>query len=322
MSLLDKSIADAKLLREAALKEAEKTLTEKHRLKIAEAVAKLLESEENDEEVEEMLGSTDETKPDVSLLEGEVEDKMSDAQTGDDEVVELDLQKLEEMVKEALDKFESSEILQEFDTHEEVADSLQEETSMSSSPVEGAPVEDETLQESEENPETSKEELEHLFLEEETTKDCGCALNEECSHYSDLVKENEELEEAKLQLETKLMRYSKALQEARQHISRHLLENAKLTYQNKILIDETLSEPQKRSLVESIGKATSVEKAKMIFEIRPVAGNKPKSLHESVGINGKMRSSMVLTESKKKTEDIDPAFARMQQLAGIVKKEN
>jgi len=29
-----------------------------------------------------------------------------------------------------------------------------------------------------------------------------------------------------------------------------------------------------------------------------------------------------LTESKKKTEDIDPAFARMQQLAGIVKKEN
>lgn len=319
MSLLDKSIADAKLLREAALKEAEKTLTEKHKLKIAEAVAKLLESE--DEELDALTGVGEEENPDTSLLEGEVKNKLPHAQTGDDDVVELDLQKLEEMVKEALEKFDSSEMLQEFDTHEEVAETLQEETSMSSGAAEGFPVDETQLQESEENPETSKEELEQLFLEEEK-KECGCALSEECTHYSDVVQENEQLQEKVVQLENKLSRYSRALQEAKQHISRHLLENAKLTYQNKILFDETLSEPQKRSLVESIGKATSVEKAKMIFEIRPVAGNKPKSLHESVGINGKMRSSMVLTESKKKTEDIDPTFARMQHLAGIVKKEN
>jgi len=97
------------------------------------------------------------------------------------------------------------------------------------------------------------------------------------------------------------------------------VRNAHLHYTNRTLISDSLNERQKDKIVEAIGKAGTVEEAKIIFETlqSAVAGirsiqDTPKSLDEAIN----KRSSAFLPRKEEKQSD--PSFTdRMQRLAGI-----
>jgi hypothetical protein len=319
-SMLQKSILDAKMLQEAAFEEAKKIVAEKYRKQLAESIDKMLEADIPEDPMNDMSLPPEEegdaafsdvdpmaTGPlptgDVSSTAGS--GVLPGSHEEGDEQITMNLEMLAEMIRQELDEMEGSdkEIIESLDTHEEVATEIEE--SMASGAVAG--------------PGATEETNEPLFEGEQGCKDCGCALDEECSHYSDLKEEVETLEE-KLNSSEKSRRVAiAALNEAKTALKAQLLENTKLVYQNKTLLDESLSEPQRRSLVESISKADSVEKAKTIYEMRSVAGRqKPKSLHENL-LSGRSNVS-VLQEAKKREPEVDPAFDKMRFLAGIGKK--
>lgn len=318
-SMLQKSVLDAKMLQEAALEEAKKYFAEKYRRQLSESIDKMLEADPDEDPLADMSlpmdsegeGSFEDTDP-VSDSPLPTSDDSSTVGSGvlpkshesGDEKIELNLEMLAEMIRKELDEMEGdeSEILESLDTHEEVATEIEE--SMGSGAVAGP---------------GNAESDDDLLSEEKDCKDCGCNLDEECSHYSDLKEEVETLEERLRVSEKSRKTVLSALNEAKTALHRQLLENTKLIYQNKTLLDESLSEPQRRSLVESISKADSVEKAKTIYEMRSVAGRqKPKSLHENL-LSGRSNVS-VLQETKKREPEVDPAFAKMAILAGLGKK--
>ncbi len=321
-SMLQKSVLDAKMLQEAALEEAKKYFAEKYRRQLSESIDKMLESDPPGDmtdplsDLEDMsadMPSGDESLEDPSALEtdplsageapvGDGEfplPKSHENASGEDESVELDLEMLAEMIRKELSDLEESEQEQIDET-------------MSSGAVSGPGGSDlseevEVLEEAEESE------------DEDDCKECGCPLNEKCDHYSELKEEVETLAEMFNSSESARKKVMSALNEAKIALKAQLLENTKLIYQNKTLLDESLSEPQRRSLVESISRADSVEKAKTIYEMRSVAGRqKPKSLHENL-LSGRSNVS-VLQEAKKREPEVDPTFEKMRFLAGIGKK--
>ena len=107
------------------------------------------------------------------------------------------------------------------------------------------------------------------------------------------------------------------------------LTNAKLLYQNKALVSDSLNERQKQKLVEAISSADSIEEARVIFEtLQSTVGStsrkkQPKSLSEAV----QKPSSMIVTArtERKSRYKKDPTLERWKFLAGIDKnnkKEN
>jgi hypothetical protein len=83
-----------------------------------------------------------------------------------------------------------------------------------------------------------------------------------------------------------------------------------------------LNERQKTKIVETISKAQTIEKAKMIYEALQSAvegeiskREKPESLNEVVS----KPSSMVFSRRREKKSQSDHALTRMQRLAGIKK---
>lgn len=318
-SMLQKSVLDAKMLQEAALEEAKKYFAEKYRRQLSESIDKMLEADPDEDPLADMSLPTDgegdgsfedidptSTDPlptsDSSSTDGAF--PMPKSHESGDEKIELNLEMLAEMIRKELDEMEGdeSEILENLDTHEEVATEIEE--SMGAGAVAGP---------------GNTEQDDDLLSEEKGCKDCGCELDEDCSHYSDLKEEVETLEERLRTSEKSRKTVLSALNAAKTALRSQLLENTKLIYQNKTLLDESLSEPQRRSLVESISKADSVEKAKTIYEMRSVAGRqKPKSLHENL-LSGRSNVS-VLQETKKRESEVDPAFAKMAILAGLGKK--
>jgi hypothetical protein len=98
------------------------------------------------------------------------------------------------------------------------------------------------------------------------------------------------------------------------------LSNARLLYTNRVLNSTSLNERQKTRIVESISNADSVEEAKVIYEtLQSAVGDKtkssPQSLREAVE-----RPSSTLPR-RRKTNAQNSHFSRMRALAGI-KGEN
>ena len=102
------------------------------------------------------------------------------------------------------------------------------------------------------------------------------------------------------------------------------LMNAKLIYQNKALISDSLNERQKNKLAEAISSAETIEEAKVIFEtLQSTVGStsrnsQPKSLSEAV----EKTSSMILSSRKENSveQKRDPTLSRWKFLAGIEKQ--
>ena len=113
-SMLEQAIIDADQLKETAKQTAEEAVVEKYQDEIKEAIEKILEQDELAEEDSEAT----ESKEVQDLVE-----ELPSAQMGDmDEVVEIDLNKLEEMMAEEMEEgeLEAADMLEREEVAEEI----------------------------------------------------------------------------------------------------------------------------------------------------------------------------------------------------------
>ena len=323
-TLLEQAIVDAEALKEAAIKNAEAAIIEKYSSEVRDAVNSLLEQEDTLEEEEES-----------SVME-EVPYAVEE---GDEPImVRLDLEALERALSEEEEPVEES--------HEDLADTLEEE-------IEEA-VQAEGAEELEEETDLDEEiELDEEILDaiaEELKVDLGipdqglggrstptdrnlegqkatlAALQDD-----ELAEEHEALQKAReeagmyLSESKELKQEVSNLQKTVLHLKGRLeevnLSNARLLYTNRVLNSTSLNERQKTRIVESISNADSVEEAKVIYEtLQSAVGEKtktstPQSLREAVE-----KTSPTLPRRRESTAQT-PHFDRMRALAGI-KGEN
>jgi len=282
-SMLEQAIIDAQALREAAIKSAEQAVIEKYSFNIKEAVEKLLEENEYEEEktIDEQISDADEKGKGYSFVENT---DLSDLEQND--LVEIDVKALfEEMIKEKKDESDDDETddddgnetveLDEslFEEELELSEELEEAIKFDYKPV---PV-GQTRAYGATN---AQKEEESLLI------DVMAAIEEENKKLEKknegLVRKNSELKESNLKLKSTVNGLAEKFEEIK-------LMNSKLFYTNKTLMDASLNERQKNNLVESINNAQSSEQAKIVYEtLKSTVGNvftkkQPESLSEAVG---------------------------------------
>lgn len=316
-TLLEQAIIDAEALREAAIKNAEAAIVEKYSSEVKDAIASLLEQEEDtlDEQPEEESAVMDDVPYGVQ------------EEADEPVMIRLDLEALER----ALDEDDAPAAEQ---SHEELAEDLDEE-------IEAAVGGEEELDE-----ELEIDEGVLAALAEELKVDVGIPdqglggrstpvardfEGQEATLASlkddELSEEHEAFAKAKEELDmyqeqlNKLKSRNKRLEETVLNLKEHLeetnLSNAKLLYTNRVLNSASLNERQKNKIVESISNADSVDEAKVIYEtLQSAVGtsktrNGPQSLREAVE-----KPSLTLP-GRREARAQNPQFNRMRALAGI-----
>lgn len=321
--MLDQAVIDAESLKVASFELAKKMINENYQIKIKEAVNKILEAGDDALDLGDLGGNPDLSSlpptPDDSPVNGSSDGEASlsapvsqdqpslesplagvpQSHEGDsDDVISLDLKMLEEMI-------------------------MKEMSDMSSGSVEGSVERDELCEEISEElstPETIDEETKNLFESNDEEDPEKKELEE---NLEKLGEENEELKESLSnkekeinKLKENLTKHKEAVEKLKKLAESRAVKIGQLFYSNKVLMDESLSEKQKRSLVESISKAESIDKAKTICELGITSTGTTKVAPKSLQENLNVRSTTVFPSSKKETE-IDPAFERVRFLAGI-----
>ena len=339
-SMLEQAIIDATALREAAIKSAEQAVVEKYSPEIKEAVEKLMEENDFEENktIDEQIVEADEKGEGYAFVENT---ELSDLEEND--LIDIDVKSLFEQVQQ--------EQLQE---EVEIADELlEEEVEITEDAIAGLVEEaiSELVVEEDQNTDDAAEELDEAMdfdfepvpvgqtraygatraqqAEQAMLMDVMLAVEEENAKLEkkneSLVKTNKELTESNQKLKETVQNIADKFEEIK-------LVNSKLFYTNKTLMDDSLNERQKGNLVESINNAQTSEQAKIVYEtLKSTVGNattnkQPESLSEAVG---KRSSTSLLLKARKSDEKQVVAesniFAdRMQILAGIknLKEEN
>ena len=340
-SMLEQAIIDADQLKETAKKTAEEAVVEKYQHEIKEAINKILEQDEPDLGLEEETDTTEMTIDEDGNLE--VIEGLPAAQTADmEEVVEIDLNKLEEMMAAELEEGEldAADMLQ----REQVAEELEALTEDD---------EEVDLEESDLLELTEEEDLEEeIELDEENLAAVIAEMlgdkTEELEENEEVVEESDEaeLEEEKVELqkETKLLnsknkrllkeqktlnnkarllqekldKYGTVITKLKTKLNESSLTNAKLLYQNRILNSVSLNERQKDKIVEAISNANSVEEAKLIFETLQSAVGSSKKKNMSKSLNEVVSRSSSAFIPRKEVKPSNDAFSeRMKRLAGL-----
>ena len=137
-----------------------------------------------------------------------------------------------------------------------------------------------------------------------------------------LQKENKTLGSIASKLEARIEKYNATLETLQEKLETTNVSNAKLLYINRALESASLNERQKEKLVESISKATTIQEAKIIFDtLQETITSSPAekrvgSLNEAVS----RRSTLLVSARKEQKQgSANPAFDRLQRLAGIKK---
>ena len=337
--MLEQAIADAKALKEAALKTAETTILEKYSKDIKSAVDQMLQEEEDlfgDLEGEEGLGLDTEEEPGLGAEPEAEEQVVADIPTafgpeaGGEEIVELDL---DDII--AIEKEEPSEPVD----REELADSvgvpeLEGEGEMPAN------------RDDEDEVEINEEELVNVF-KEMLTVDVPKEEVDEAKHKDELEEEENEpehplafndgqdeadrkIEELKVvvqnlkesleqQKETN-NNLKEVLLQAKDKLEEVNLSNARLYYTNCVLGDSSLNERQKKSFAETISDIQTVNEAKVVYEtlLKTVAAKTtksgPESLSEAVA---KTSSTIIGSQKREQAFEKDPTKSRWAKLAGL-----
>tara|TARA_Y100000034_G_scaffold64311_1_gene77763 strand:+ start:743 stop:1831 length:1089 start_codon:yes stop_codon:yes gene_type:complete len=357
-TMLEQAIVDASALREAALKSAEQVVINRFSPDIKEAVDSLLEVEDLEMDMAADLGAEDPMADPMAAAGGEwtsggpdapedADDAFGDHPGGIDE--QIPLAALEELMEDVdedtileieldnLDNDDPSLTIGTGPDHITPAGStndgdggtatLEEEDDVE---LEEADVQNlaESLDfdyEQVPNGSPNKMKTTNACHDTEMVAEIAAAIEE----YDD--EEKEKLKKENKQLKSQLKKYTdgnsklvEAVNQVKLKFKEVQLMNAKLLYTNKILVDDSLNERQKKEIVESIKKVSSLEQAKMVYEtLQSTAGSKsetrkgPKSLSEAA--QHKSMSSLLLRASKRSDEKQhdDPAKARWKELAGI-----
>ena len=317
-TLLEQAIVDAEALKEAAIKNAEAAIIEKYSSEVREAVSSLLEQEEEtlDEEEESAV----------------MEEVPYAVEEGDEPItVRLDLEALERALSEEEEAVEES--------HEDLADTLEEEIEEAVQ-AEGAEEEtdlDEEIELDEEILDAIAEELKVdvaipdqglggrstptdrnlegqkvtlAALKDDELAEEHAALQKAREETGMYVNQVNELKQEKSNLQKTILHLKERLEEVN-------LSNARLLYTNRVLNSTSLNERQKTKIVESISNADSVEEAKVIYETLQSAvgesrnSKSPQSLREAVE-----KPSPTLPRRRENNTQ-NPHFNRMRALAGI-----
>jgi len=315
-SMLEQAIIDATALREAAIKSAEQAVVEKYSSDIKEAVEKLMEENDFEENktVDEQIVEADEKGEGYAFVENT---ELSDLQ--DEEMIDIDVKSLFEQVqKESLE--EQVELDEElFEEQVDLAELLNDESDTTEELEESMDFDFEPVPVGQTRAygATRAQQAEQAML-----MDVMLAVEEENSK---LEKKNESLVKTNNTLTESNQKLKETVQNIADKFEEIKLVNSKLFYTNKTLMDDSLNERQKGNLVESINNAQSSEQAKIVYEtLKSTVGNantnkQPESLSEAVG---KRSSTSLLLKARKSDEkqvvNESNIFAdRMQILAGI-----
>ena len=340
-SMLEQAIIDATALREAAIKSAEQAVVEKYSTDIKEAVEKLMEENDFEENktVDEQIVEADDKGQGYAFVENT---ELSDL--AQEEMIDIDVKSLFEQVQneqlEEMVELEEDIFEEEMDGVEEVVTDTIETLDDLSNNVDDAAMTLDDLEEEIELSEELEESMKFDFdpvpvgqtraygatraqqAEQAMLMDVMLAVEEENSKLESknesLVKTNNKLKESNQKLKETVQNIADKFEEIK-------LVNSKLFYTNKTLMDDSLNERQKGNLVESINNAQSSEQAKIVYEtLKSTVGNantnkQPESLSEAVG---KRSSTSLLLKARKSDEkqvvNESNIFAdRMQILAGI-----
>jgi len=357
MSMLEQAIIDAKELREVAKANAEAEVLEKYSSRIKEAVDRLLEQEPEEEEdpildldpgmedtipedgVESDLPPSYQAQPSDAAEEAEqmIDDasatleqaqnvldqlaakiaKMGDEES-DEEIVTIDLDKLE-------DKVDAAAEIEEIPGEPETTSTLEEEIDISDEDLLSL-MEKLTVDLSGQKSGWAGRADSQIFFEQELelARMKSSELQEEQEAYKKAVQElteNKENLEKQLLEKNKLIKNTAVLVESLQNkLSESHLVNTKLFYSNKALIDSSLNERQRNKIVEAINRADTTNKVKDVFETlcesvstEPAKNAGPENLTEALKVR-----TLVARSTKKEKINESSEVLRMKKLAGIL----
>tara|TARA_R100001463_G_scaffold129285_1_gene188111 strand:- start:383 stop:1456 length:1074 start_codon:yes stop_codon:yes gene_type:complete len=299
----------------------------------AEAEVLDLDGEEEAGEIEDDLPMSYEAKPADEKEEAEqmiddVSDSIEQAQNvldqlavkvakmdeedGDEEMVTIDLDKLEDSEVEIEDGVgEPDAIAEEIDISEDDLLGLMEKLTVDTSAQKGG---------------WAGRPDSQIFFEQELelARMHSTELEEDNATFKKAVLE---LTESKNSLEKELteknnvIKNTAVLVESLQNkLSESHLVNTKLFYTNKALIDNSLNERQKSKIVETINRADTTDKVKAVFETlcetvssEPAKNAGPENLTEALKVR-----TLVARSAKKQTISESSDVLRMKRLAGIL----
>jgi len=344
-SLFEKAIADAKELKETALKNAEQLIIEKYSTELKEAVENLLEEEDEEESVEMDMEMSEE-EPEAPTGDDKLLDQVPDAATvalaqaleDDEEEIVIDFDELMSDMEATTPEEETEEIPADAESpidREELLD------------AEPAALEEEALEEDlEEALENLTEEDLNSLLEEvdvdiksmhpnngwagSTAGDraenaelvaIAAALDEEQEKTKELEEQNAMLNETVQKNNDTLAQAKQIIQEMKNKMNDINLLNARLFYTNKILESKELNTRQKDRIVESLANAKTIEETKLVYQTlkESVGSTKetaPKSLVETVN---RTRSLVLSAQKREEKKEAAPMYENWKKLAGINK---
>ena len=326
-------------MKEAALKTAESSIVEKYSNEIKKTMNALLEQTEEaaptglEGEVD-VLGAPEEAaeeeNPDVPRADLDESD-LSNASK--DQVVDIDLTKLAEELKQELDEDDDNveeqeleekrrhkdrleghptgpnreRLEEEIDIEEELLNDILEKLSID---VKNVP----TGQAGGASNETMDKEREDIALAQEAAEELE--EEQEDDGKKELEEEVKTLQEKNKKFSNQNKKFKNMILQLKEKLGEVNLSNAKLLYTNRILDSVSLNERQKKKIVEALSNADSVEEAKVVYEtLQSAVGSTkkraPKSLSEVV-----QRSSTTLPRKKEENKS-NPFNDRWKTLAGI-----
>ena len=353
--MLEQAIIDADALKEAALKNAETAILEKYSGEIKTALNRLLEQPllpgepggpppEGEEEEDPLAGGEDlmgdplaggedlgmaeaeepvkDEFPGLNMAHTDGTDICIDGCSDEEELVEIDLDKLAEALNlkdKELTEDEEAEELEEAEEVEELEESEEDEIDLTEEDL--ASIFEKLKVDVKKVPSGQPGGASNETLDEEGE---DIALAEDEAEELEEDEEKDELKESvrKLQKDKKLLlkrnkEYKNMLMQLKETLDEVNLSNARLLYTNRVMGSPSLNEQQKNKIVEALSKADSVEEAKVIYDtLQSAVGSArkraPKSLSEVV----KKNSSTILS-SRKEEGQYNSVSNRWKALAGI-----
>ena len=349
-TLLEQAIIDATALKEAALKSAENSILEKYAPEVRNAVATLLEQE--DEFLDDTeAGAEEEVEGDISL--GATEGEPLCPCPDDDEVVNVDFETLNALMDEVPEgepmdlgaDVGGEEGEEEIELTEALLEAIEsdEDVVLEEEEEDGEDL-DEEMELTEENIDAILEELivdvrpekggwagtpqsvSNHYAELELARLASTEAQEEIKimkqALSNIKKDYAQMNESYKKVQTKNKRLVKTLSSMKDKLEEVNLSNARLFYTNRVLNSSSLNERQKSKIAEAISESRSVNEAKIVYEtLQNAAGSSstkkgPKSLSEAIS----RTSPLMARRESSSSPSSSSAVKRMQRLAGISKK--
>lgn len=308
-TLFEEAIADAKAVKDMAIKNAKAALEESfapHLQKMLSTKLQEMESEENQEEVNEtenvneteVTNETEETNEEIDLDELLKElDSVEETNLNEEETeTEIETPGTEEETEESV----SVEDMSEEDLKNFVEATIKE--MVAAGEIEAG----EGNEEEAEEVETETEEEEEVNLDEILKE-----INSKEENLDEAKKKTKKIEKKD---DKELKEALVAIESLKSEMNEVNLLNAKLLYTNKIFKAKNLNESQKLKVLSSFDKAKTVAESKLVYEtiLESLKETKTKSIVESKGSASKVISSPTKTQEPIVT---DLAFKRMQELA-------